>query len=444
MPAGGRCGHLRQRWGYHASVRAAADPGDPGAVGLRLRQVAMITLLVSLAASVTLAQASDAGGPVSPGAASAAIKQPVVGSPSHSYLVVPPENRSENRNLYWLGEALAEAMEQYLTWGGLDVASREDRRGVEREEMGIGPLMVPTIATRLKEAEEMKVDRLVLGSFITREAREGRGKGSQSGASRGAPPGTARDSTTATQREGGTTAAASGTEAAGRTVVVSFHVLDVTGSRRGPEHTVGPISLDDLPSLQRAVGMALLDAESLPRPASAPPAPTGSEAAPAAYEARVKSLLEEDPDKQARYLTRALQADQDYLRARLEMAMLLRDSGRLEEALTTLNARPLRGDPDLAAQAERLAGELHLEAGRPTPAIDALRRSLRWHDEAATHLALARALAARGDFQIASAELELARRLDPDDPEIAEVRALLAAPPKPKAEETPRSGGTNP
>jgi tetratricopeptide (TPR) repeat protein len=303
-----------------------------------------------------------------------------------SYLVVPPENRSEDRTLYWLGEALSEAMERSLDWAGVEVATRDERRDLEREEMSIGTLSVTTLATRLKEAEELKVDRLVVGSF-------------DSTAKSGEPP----------------------------RVSVRIRVLDVGTPGQGTSHLIGPMPLTDLPEIQSAVAKALLDAESLSRPATPAPPPPARETSREAYEARVKSLLEEDPDKQAAYLTRALESDPSYLRARLELGLVFRDAERPEKALAALTAKPIQGDPVLAAQAEMIVGELYLEAGRPTPAIDAFRRSLRWRDESSTHVALARALIARGDLRVAAAELELAQRLDPEDPEIAEVRSALAA-----------------
>src|SRR5262249_60210563 len=95
--------------------------------------------------------------------------EPTIDPARSSYLVLPPENRSEDRALYWLGEALAEAMEKTLQASGVDIATREERRDIEREEMGFSPLNVPTIATRLKEAEALKVDRIVFGWFTARQ-----------------------------------------------------------------------------------------------------------------------------------------------------------------------------------------------------------------------------------------------------------------------------------
>jgi len=311
------------------------------------------------------------------------------GAHGRSYLIVPPENLSENRELYWLGEALLEGMERYMSWAGAEVATREERRSIEGDEMGLGPLSVPTIATRIKEAEELEVAKLVSGSFAT----------------------------------SGETS---------RLATVTFSVLDVRQARRSSPAVVGPLPLDDLPSLQRAVGTKLLQIESLPLPGPDLPTPPASEADAPAYEARIKALLEEDPEKRSKYLLRAVEVDPDYFRARLDLAILQREAGEPGKALATLRAKPFRGDPTLSAQAERIAGEINLEAGDLTPAIEALRRSLSLKDDCSTHLTLARALIGRGDFQVAAAELELARRLDPQDPEIAEVQALLPPPTPPE------------
>lgn len=297
-----------------------------------------------------------------------------------SYLVTPFENLSESRELYWVGEALSEAIERSLTWAGVPHATREERRQIERE-LGIHPLSVPAIATRLKEAEELDLNRVIMGSFT----------------------------------------------ADGDGITATFRVLDVANARRGSERTIGPLPLRGLAGLQEALVEAILDSELVIRPASDPPpmSPAG-ETNPAAYEARSKSLLEEDADKRILLLERAVEADPAYLRARLELALELAQTGETRAALQRLTETRLDGDPPLLFRAEQLAGTLFLEAGEPTAAVDALRRSLRWQDEATTHILLARALIARGDLAVAAAELELASRLDPEDPGIAETRELLA------------------
>jgi tetratricopeptide (TPR) repeat protein len=252
-------------------------------------------------------------------------------------------------------------------------------------EMGINPLSVPTISTRIKEAEELGATHVLIGSFETS----------------GTPP--------------------------GDSLILSLAVVDPVSLRRSQVPEVGPVPVAELAALQERASSTLLAAETIDLPSTRPPPPPAAEAAPAAYEAMVKSLLEEDPEKRVVLLDRALRADPAYLRARLEVAFLLVDMDREDRAVQRLSAVTLTGQPGEAAEAERLLGRLHLKAGNPTAAVDALRRSLRWSNEASTHIALARALAARGDLEVASAELELARRIDPDDPEIEEVRALIEA-----------------
>ena len=341
-----------------------------------------LLLRVSLASLAAIVFASSRPA----GAASAALP---------SYLVLPPENVSENRALYWLGEALGESMERALTAAGADIATRDERRGIEREEMGLGPLNVATIATRLKEAEALNVDRIVFGSFTARQGT------------------------------------------AWLDITVTLQVLDVAQLRRGPKKTVGPLPLEKLPSLQNAVAAALIEIESIPPPATGLPRAPTEETNRMAYESRMKSLLEETPDKQASYLLRSLESDPDYLRSRVELASLQHDADHPELALATLLARPLSGDPDTASSGERLTGELLLEASRPTGAVNAFRRALRWKEDSTIHLSLARALIFRGDLEIASAEVELARRLDPEDPELKELMSLLASPPPPMEDEAP-------
>jgi Tfp pilus assembly protein PilF len=79
------------------------------------------------------------------------------------------------------------------------------------------------------------------------------------------------------------------------------------------------------------------------------------------------------------------------------------------------------------ADSEALLGSLAFDAGLKDASVDAWRRSLRARDDAAVRIQLARALLARGDRAVAAAELELARRLDPANPELAEAQELVQA-----------------
>jgi Tfp pilus assembly protein PilF len=75
------------------------------------------------------------------------------------------------------------------------------------------------------------------------------------------------------------------------------------------------------------------------------------------------------------------------------------------------------------AQAHLLMGRIHLRAGRPTEAIDALKISIWSADTAAARVALGEAYLKTGDSSAARRELERALVLDPAS---QEAKRLLA------------------
>ncbi len=292
-------------------------------------------------------------------------------------LVVPFENKTGSPAASWIGEALADGLVSAISASGADVIGREDRREVERE-LGIGPLAVTTIATRLKEGEELEADRVILGQFT-----------------------------------GGADS-----------LRVSARLYTLSPVSRGSEITLPAMPAGDIAAIQALLAQRVL------APGEQPPAgfkPPAAETRAEAYEARMRGLTEEDPARRAGLLERAVEIAPDYLRARIELADAYGDAGSNEKALLSLSRAPLTGPAPLVAEAEALQGALALESGLLTPAIDAFRRSLRQQEDADIRLLLARTLIRRGDLAIASAEIELAARSDPENPELPEVRRLLEA-----------------
>ena len=74
------------------------------------------------------------------------------------------------------------------------------------------------------------------------------------------------------------------------------------------------------------------------------------------------------------------------------------------------------------AEAHLLIGRIHLRAGRPREAVDALKISLWSRDTAAAHVALADAYLRLKDVPGAKTEIQKALALDPDS---AEAKALM-------------------
>lgn len=128
----------------------------------------------------------------------------------------------------------------------------------------------------------------------------------------------------------------------------------------------------------------------------------------------------------------ALRADQTLgssaQREQRDLAAFHLDSGRRlfererdREALAELR-RAVYLSP-YEADAHLLIGRIHLRAGRPKEAIDALKISIWSEDTAAAHVALAEAYLTAKDAAAARAELERALALDPES---ADAKRLLA------------------
>ncbi len=297
-------------------------------------------------------------------------------------MVVPFENTSENRSLYWVGEAIADGLNREIRQAGGLPADRRDRAAL-REEMGVPALSTLTLASQIRIAEKLGASVLVTGTF--------------------------------------------GVD--GDTLNVLARTVNVGTGRTAPWARIAG-SVKDLVRLQKEVYRAIagsLPAVQGPRPLPAD-APAAEDGVPqAAYESLLKSFLEDSPDKRERLLRRALDLAPQYLRAKIELAQLYRDSDQVDKAITTLSNLATR-DRSLASEGENLLAELELERGHAEAAEAALRRSLALSETARAHLLLARLAAARGDRGAALAELERSRRLDPTDPDLAEVEESLAVP----------------
>jgi tetratricopeptide (TPR) repeat protein len=107
--------------------------------------------------------------------------------------------------------------------------------------------------------------------------------------------------------------------------------------------------------------------------------------------------------------TRRVQVSPNQPAAHMDLARILLDHDRSEEALTEL-AAALALDPR-DAEAHAVIGQIHLDAGRPSEAIPALRRALdlmpQQHE---TRYALAIALKQAGHAEEAARELQLFER----------------------------------
>jgi tetratricopeptide (TPR) repeat protein/TolB-like protein len=122
-----------------------------------------------------------------------------------------------------------------------------------------------------------------------------------------------------------------------------------------------------------------------------------------------------------RAMANTAQRDQrDLAQFHLERARRLVDGEQDREAMTELRRAVFLSPYD--ADAHLLIGRIHLRAGRPREAVDALKISIWSRDTAAAHAALADAYLRLKDLPQAKAEIQKALTLDPNS---AEAKAML-------------------
>ena len=348
--------------------------------------------LLSAPASAGAAHPADSSSPKVSGQAPAGAKgagapaaptSPANRSASKGIFVFPFENLSEDRSLYWIGEAIADGLLREIVRNGGEVLDRLDRLDV-LDGLGVPPQSALTLASQIRAAEDLGAGYLLTGDF---SAKDG-------------------------------------------SLSVRARVVDIAAGRTG---AWSPVSgrVSQIFALQRDLFSAVRRA--LPPPAGGTaeiPAGAGGSAedgAPQpAYEFLLKSWFEDEPKKKEFLLRRALDIAPDYLRAQIEIALLYQDGGQIDKAAGSL-ARIVTRDRGLAAEAERLLAEIEMQRDHPEEAESALRRSLASKETARAHLLLARIALARSDRTLARTELARARELDPADPDLREIEEELAA-----------------
>ena len=290
-------------------------------------------------------------------------------------LVAPFENGSEDRSLYWIGEAIADGLARDIRECAGHAVDRTDRVAL-REEMGVPTLSSITLATQIRSAEELGSGVLITGDFTAK----------------------------------------------GQALTVRARIVDVVSARTGPWIAVEG-SVNGVQALQDALFRRVQS--SLPVARSCASVPSPEDGIPqAAYEMLLKSFLEDAAPKRERLLKRALELAPEYLRARIELAVLYRSQNDLPKASAILSNIATR-NPRLGAEAQNLLGENELDMQRTAAAETALRRSLMLYETARAHLLLGKLAIARNDLATAERELDRSRAMDPRDPELVELDDTL-------------------
>lgn len=332
-------------------------------------------LLAALSAPMSFAAAPTPAGSPAPG--EARIPAAAAPAPLRARLVLANtfENASEDRSLYWLGEAISDGLSHAVRGCGGEAVDRIDRVSL-REEMGVPTLSSLTLASQIRAAEELGAGTLVTGDFT----------------------------------------------ANGDALIVRARVVDVVTGHTAPWIAVDG-SVKAVLALQDDLFHKLQ--ASLPVSKACPGSAAAEDGVPqASYEMLLKSFLEDAPDKREKMLKRALDLAPDYLRAKIELAMLYREQNALPRASAVL-ANVATRDAALAAEAQNLLGENELDLQHTAAAESALRRSLQLRETARAHLLLGKIAISRADTVTAARELSRSRTMDPTDPELLELEDTL-------------------
>lgn len=202
-----------------------------------------------------------------------------------TYLVLPFFNLSKNSNLNWIGESLAESLQEALASEGLMALDRDERVEAYRR-LAIRPYAFLTKATVVKLGEAVDAEHVVFGEFDLKPVPDSALK------SRGSLQITAR-------------------------------LLDLKGMKQGPEfREVG--SLEDLAALQGHLAWQTLQ---FVEHNGAPSEAAFRQRHPAvrldAIENYVRGLLAANADEQHRFFTQAARLDAHYSQPCFQLGRLL-------------------------------------------------------------------------------------------------------------------------
>jgi tetratricopeptide (TPR) repeat protein len=305
-----------------------------------------------------------------------------------SCLVLPFENVAEDPSLVWLSTGLALSLDEYLRGAGALVIE-DDERALALEERGI-----PAGAS------------LGLASVL----QLGRGMRARSG---GAGPDHALV---------GTFTVADGE------LILRARWIHLKTEQAGP-WTAQEGRLRDL------LGVLARLADDLADQIKIPPAAGGERRSGAgafgdppllAFETYCRAMAESDPKQRLRLLRQAVGEFPGYQRAAYQAAALLARDERWNDAVAMLEAAS--SDPyPYRYEFLTLESTLALQRRQPEEAARAAAAALRLRGTSQAELLLCRARLASGEHAAAREALDRAAAIDPDHPEIPELRAALLA-----------------
>jgi len=189
-----------------------------------------------------------------------------------TFVVLPFFNVSNNKNLDWIGESLAESIREALASEGLVALDREDRAEAYRR-LSIRPYAVLTRASVIKIGETLDAEHVIYGQFDLKPAAESPAPVSKA------------------------------------SLQIAAHMLDLKRMRQGPEFAETG-SLEDLAVLQRHLAWQTLQFN---KGTAAPSEADFTSHHPAtrvdAIENYIRGLVAANPEEKHRLFTQAVRLD---------------------------------------------------------------------------------------------------------------------------------------
>jgi tetratricopeptide (TPR) repeat protein len=206
-----------------------------------------------------------------------------------TYLVLPFFNVSNDSNLDWMGESLAESVREGLSSEGLMALDRDDRMQAY-SRLSLRPYSLLTKASVVKIGEELDAEQVIFGQFDVKPSP---------------------DASTKTAANNGATLA------------ITARVLDLKRMKQGPEfREVG--ALENLAALQEHLAWQTLR---FLKPTGAPSEAEFRERHPAvrvdAVENYTRGLLAANADDKHRFFTQAAHLDSHYSLPDFQLGRLL-------------------------------------------------------------------------------------------------------------------------
>jgi len=302
------------------------------------------------------------------------------------YLVLPFENTAEDPSLDWLSTGLALSLREYLLGLGARTVDDEER-AVLMEGSGIPAGAPLTLASTLELGRKMRArqgdsrpDRMILGKFNVADG----------------------------------------------SLTLQARIIDLEQEKARPS-IVKEGRLKDLIDIQTGLALAIARDDGIhPREGKSALMEKHSGELPLlAFETYCRAMAANDSKTRLQLLRRAVEEFPGYPKAAFQAASLLAKSERWGDAARMLEKAASDPHP-YESDFQLLTATVALARGRADEASAAARRALEYAPTARAHALLGRALVAQGDTAAATAELEAAAGLDPDEPDLEDLRRALS------------------